>query len=208
MHTGGGVNDLLPAYLVVALLAGLAMGRPAPARLGTWAEWGKAGRYATTVAGVLVIAQMAVLAAGVHPAAIPSGADRAAGLRLTAGLRTLGGTIAIPADPALALTAGLPEVEDQLATVDVLRASDPAAQASFTRSVATAVATQRFTVIITEVNGDLRGFPTDLSRYYTAVRRCRWPGFSQLRSAVVPGSSRSRCGSGSATDPAPRSRAR
>jgi hypothetical protein len=167
VHTGGGVNDLLPAYLVVALLAGLAMGGRPDFLLGSWVEWGKAGRYATTVAGVLVIAQMAVLAAGVHlNQAIPSGADRAAGLRLTAGLRTLGGTIAIPADPALALMAGLPEVEDQLATVDVLRASDPAAQASFTRSVATAVATQRFTVIITEVNGDLRGFPTDLSRYY------------------------------------------
>ena len=26
VHTGGGVNDLLPAYLVVALLAGLALG--------------------------------------------------------------------------------------------------------------------------------------------------------------------------------------
>jgi hypothetical protein len=158
VHTGGGVNDLLPAYLVVALLAGLALaGRP--------------GRYAATVAGVLVIAQMAVLAAGIRLGqAIPSGADRAAGLRLTAGLRALGGTIAIPADPALALMAGLPEVEDQLATVDVLRASDPAAQASFTRSVAAAVAAQRFTVIIIEVNGDLRGFPTDLSRYYY---RCR-----------------------------------
>jgi hypothetical protein len=194
VHTGGGVNDLLPAYLVVALLAGLALGGRPDLLLVSRAEWGsaewgsaewgsadrggaegmlaswhpgKAGRYATTAAGVLVIAQMAVLAAGIRPSqAIPSGADRAAGLRLTAGLRALRGTIAIPADPALALMAGLPEIEDQLATVDVLRASDLAAQASFTRSVAMAVATRRFTVIITEVNGDLRGFPTDLSRYY------------------------------------------
>ncbi|MCW2929105.1 MAG: hypothetical protein JWM19_67 [Actinomycetia bacterium] len=186
MHTGGGVNDLLPAYLVVALLAGLAVGGRPDLLLDARADWdgagrrvqiqiarwhpGKAGRYATTAAGILVIAQMAVLAAGVRVGqAIPARADRAAGLRLTAGLRALGGTIAIPADPALALMAGLPEVEDQLATVDVLRASDPAAQASFTRSVATAVASQRFTVIITEINGDLRGFPADLSRYY---RRC------------------------------------
>jgi hypothetical protein len=186
VHTGGGVNDLLPAYLVVALLAGLALGGrpdlllgarahlggagiPAQARIPGWHP-GNAGRYAATAAGVLVIAQMMVLATGVRLGqAIPADADRAAGLRLTAGLRALGGTIAIPADPALALMAGLPEVEDQLAAVDVLRASDPAAQASFTRSAATAIASQRFTVIITEINGDLRGFPADLSRYY---RRC------------------------------------
>jgi hypothetical protein len=178
VHTGGGVNDLLPAYLVVALLAGLALGGQPDLLLGARADrllqaaiasWrpGKAGRYAAAAAGILVIAQMAVLAAGIRVGqAIPASADRAAGTRLTAGLRGLGGTIAIPADPALALMAGLPEVEDQLATVDVLRATDPAAQASFTRSTATAVAAQRFTVIITEVNGDLRGFPVDLSRYY------------------------------------------
>ena len=173
VHTGGGVNDLLPAYLVVALLAGLALGDRPDLLLGRYLgkllgrHLGKAARYATAAAGILVIAQMAVLAAGVRVSqATPPAADRAAGLRLTAGLRALGGTIAIPADPALALMAGLPEVEDQLAAVDVLRAKDPAAQASFTRSVATAVAAQRFTVIITEINGDLRGFPVDLSRYY------------------------------------------
>jgi hypothetical protein len=162
VHTGGGVNDMLPAYLVVALLAGLALaGRPDP---------GPAGRYAALVAGGLVVAQLAVLAAGLRSGqAISARADRAAGARLTSGLRALGGTIAIPADPALALMAGLPAVEDQLAAVDVLRASDPAARADFTRSVAREVAAKGFTVIITEIDGDLRGFPSDLPRYY---RRC------------------------------------
>ena len=164
VHTGGGVNDMLPAYLVVALLAGLALGGrpdlvPAPAR-----------HYAALVAGGLVVAQLAVLVTGFHPSqAIPAQADRAAGARLTAGLRAVGGLIAIPADPALALMAGRPAVEDQLATVDVLRASDPAAKADFTRSVAREVAARGFSVIITEVDGDLRGFPADLPRYY---RRC------------------------------------
>jgi hypothetical protein len=186
VHTGGGVNDMLPAYLVVALLAGLALGDRPGLLPGTRAGEGGAGslvqvriaslrpgmarRHATTLACVLVIAQMAVLVAGARPGrAIPAGADRAAGVRLIAGLRGIGGTIAIPADPGLALTAGLPGVEDQLAAVDVLRASDPVAKADFTRSVAAAVASQRFTVIITETDGDLRGFPADLPRYY---RRC------------------------------------
>jgi hypothetical protein len=178
VHAGGGVNDLLPAYLVVALLAGLAMGdqpgtgpgrgtsRPARARIASW-YLARAVRHASPAAVVLVIAQLAVLAAGFHPGrAIPPAADRAAGLRLAASLRAAGGTVAIPADPALAVMAGLPEVEDQFALVDVLRASDPSAKAAFTRSVARAVATRRFTMIITELDGDLRGFPADLSRYY------------------------------------------
>jgi hypothetical protein len=166
VHTGGGVNDMLPAYLVVALLAGLALG-DRPGLMITGGRPGMAARYATGGAGVLVIVQMVVLAAGAHPGqAIPAAADRTAGARLTAGLRALGGTVAIPADPALAVMAGLPAVEDQLAAVDVLRASDPAAKASFTNSVASAVAAKRFTAIITEIDGDLRGFPADLPRYY------------------------------------------
>jgi hypothetical protein len=181
VHAGGGVNDLLPAYLAVALLAGLAMGgRPGPppaaraTRAGRLARvrtvsWlaATARRHAPMAAGLLVIAQLAVLAAGFRPGpAIPASADRSAGLRLAAGLRAVGGTVAVPADPALAVMAGLPAVEDQFAAVDVLRASDPSAKATFTRSVARAVATRRFTMIITELDGDLRGFPPDLSRYY------------------------------------------
>jgi hypothetical protein len=78
----------------------------------------------------------------------------------------LGGTVAIPGDPGLALMAGLPEVEDQVAAADVLGASDQAAKTIFTASVARAVSTRRFSAIITEMTGDLRGFPADLSRYY------------------------------------------
>jgi hypothetical protein len=178
VHAGGGVNDLLPAYLAVALLAGLALGgRPelvpggragqlARVRTVSWHP-GQAGRRGAAAAGVLIVVQLAVLAAGFRPGqAIPAAADRATGLRLAAGLRALGGTVAVPADPALAVMAGLPAIEDQFAAVDVLRASDPAAKAIFTRSVARAVATQRFSVIITEIDGDLRGFPADLTDYY------------------------------------------
>jgi hypothetical protein len=178
VHTGGGVNDLLPAYLAVAVLAGLALGGRAdvaPGRGAGSVAWvpamtgspAKAAWRATGAAGALVIAQLAVLTMGFHPGrAIPAGADRAAGLRLAAGVRALGGTIAIPADPALALTAGLPAIEDQFAAVDVLRASDPVPKSDFARSIAAEVAAMRFTAIITELDGDLRGFPADLPRYY------------------------------------------
>ena len=65
--------------------------------------------------------------------------------------------------------AGLPEVEDQFAASDILRASDRTAIRIFTHSIASAVAARRFSAIITEQELDLRGFPPDLPRYY---RRC------------------------------------
>ena len=91
--------------------------------------------------------------------AIPASADRAVGTRLTAGVRALGGTVAVPADPGLDLMAGLPAVAHQGAVADVLRASDQAAIASFRRSAARAVTMRRFSAIIVELNTDLNGFP-------------------------------------------------
>jgi hypothetical protein len=169
VQIGGNANDMLPAYLAVALLAGLALapravgplrpaGRWAGPRVGWWAAAGAAG---------LVTVQLAVLLTGFRPGqATPTGAQRDADQHLAAGLRILGGTVAIPGDPGLALMAGLPEVEDQVAAADVLGASDQGAKTIFTGSVARAVATQQFTAIITDMTGDLRGFPADLPRYY------------------------------------------
>ncbi|HEY2284380.1 MAG TPA: glycosyltransferase family 39 protein [Streptosporangiaceae bacterium] len=181
VHSGGEVNDLLPAYLAVALLAGLAMGgqpgglvgygadRLARARIAGWRA-GLAGRWVAAAAGALVIAQLAVLADGFRVSqAIPTNADRAAGLRLVSGMRALGGTIAVPTDPGLDLLAGSPSVAHQGATDDVLRASDPAVIASFRHSAARAVAARRFSAIVTETAGPPDGFPPGLARSY---RRC------------------------------------
>ncbi len=188
VHSGGRVNDLLPAYLAVALFAGLAMdGRPgglagsavdrlARGRLANWRP-GLAGRWAAAAAAALVIAQLAVLVNGFRPAqAIPASADRAVGLRLAAGMRALGGTIAVPSDPGLDLLAGLPAVAHQGATDDVLRASNPAIIASFRRSAARAVATRRFSAIVTENAGAPDGFPPDLGRYYRRCPQALLPG--------------------------------
>ena len=181
VHSGGAVNDLLPAYLAVALLAGLAMGdhpgglvsscadrlaraRIASRRAGQIRHWGAAS------AATLVIVQLAVLVTGFHPGrAIPTSADRVVGSRLISGMRALGGAIAVPSDPGLDLLAGLPAVAQQGATDDVLRASNPRGMASFTRSAADAVAARRFSAIVTENAGPPDGFPRDLMRFY---RRC------------------------------------
>jgi hypothetical protein len=169
VHSGSAANDLLPSYLVVALLADLLGGCVdwlARARRAGWRP-GQAGHWVAAAAGGLIIAQMAALAGGFHPArAIPPSADRVVGLRPMAGVRALGGTVAIPSDPGLTLMAGLPAVADQGAAADVLRGSDGTAVAIFTGSIARAVAARRFSAIIIEQRSDLQGFPPDFNRYY------------------------------------------
>ena len=177
-QTGSNLNDLLPAYLAVAVLAGLAMGgqpplSPQPASRGTgsrrFTRWrrGAGGRWIPVAVSGLVVVQIGVLAGGFRLSqAFPPNADRIADQRLVAAARALGGTVAIPADPGIAVMAGLPPTEDQVAAADVLHASDQSAKAIFTTSLARAVATQKFSGIITEFYRDLRGFPTDLPRYY------------------------------------------
>jgi len=188
VHTGGAANDLLPAYLTVALAAGLAMGGHPGGLLSGWADrlarvWsascrpGRIGPWVAAASAALVIAQLAVLMTGFWPRqAIPTLADRAVGARLTAGLRTLGGTIAMPTDPGVALLAGLPTVAHEGAAYDVLRSAKPAVIARFTGSAARAVAAERFTAIVTEDAGPPDGFPADLWPYYRLCPQTLFPG--------------------------------
>jgi hypothetical protein len=199
VHSGGRVNDLLPAYLAVALLAGLAMAegpgglagfcaeRLARARIASWRA-ARIGRWVAAGAAALVIAQLAILVSGFHPGqVIPTDADRAVGWRLTSGMRALGGTIAVPSDPGLELLAGLPPVAHQGATDDVLRASDPAAIASFRRSAAGAVAARRFSAIVTEDAGPPDGYPPNLMRYYRRCPQTLLPGVPRALFQPVAG---------------------
>ena len=136
--SGGTINDVLPAFLAVALLAGLALGANSP-------------RWVTMAASVLVLAQSVILLAGFHPSqAIPTSADRAVGERLVAGMRAFGGDVAVPADPALSLLAGMAPVAHPAAASDVLRATDRTAIASFRRGAQEAVRTRRFSAFITD----------------------------------------------------------
>jgi hypothetical protein len=169
VHRGGGINDVLPAYLAVALLAGLALGRGS--------AW-----WAASASGVLVLAQSAFLLTGFHPSqAIPTSADRAVGEHLVAGMRALGGIIAVPADPGLSVLAGIPPTAHEDAAHDVLRATDQTAIASFRRSAANAVATRRFSAIITDGPGLPLGYPSSLNRYY---RLCPQPLLAGVPAAL------------------------
>jgi hypothetical protein len=194
-QSGSNLNDLLPAYLAVAVLAGLAMGGRSPllpggapgrlararvaglararvagmapfAQIARWRS-GPAGPWIPVAASALVIVQIGLLASGFRLSqASPPDSDRAADQHLVAAARLLGGTVAIPAAPGIAVAAGLPPTEDQVAAADVMRASDQSAKAVFMASLAQAVATEKYSAIITEFYGDLRGFPADLPLYY------------------------------------------
>jgi hypothetical protein len=136
VHSGGSINDMLPAYLAMALLAGLALGSGS-------------ARWVPAVSGVLVLAQSVFLLASSHPShAIPTSADRAAGERLVAGMRAFGGDVAVADDPSLSLQAGTAPAAVPGAVYDVLRATDKAGITSYRRSAYEAVKARQFSAII------------------------------------------------------------
>lgn len=164
VHTGASRNDMLPAYLAVALLAGLGLGR-----LRGRQQTRPVLRWGAVVAGALVTVQTLVLLSGFQIGrAVPPSSDRAAGRQLVTGMRELAGTTAYFSDPGLDLDAGLPLVAHQGAADDILRAPG-AGQANYARSVIRAVIERRFSAFITDFPGAPRGFPPDIARYY---RRC------------------------------------
>ena len=177
VHSGGGINDVLPACLAVALLAGLALGRA-----GTGTGTTRWSRWAAVVPGLLIVAQTAWLVSGFRPAQqVPSAADQAVGERLVAGLRVLGGTVAVPGDPGLSLAAGQAPAAHQGAAYDVLRASGQGAAGRFRASADRAVAAQRFSGIVTDDPGPPLGYPATLDRYY---QRCPQPLLAGVPAAL------------------------
>ena len=153
VHSGGAINDMLPAYLAVALLAGLALG--------------SAVRWVTIVSGALVLTQSVFLLASSHPSqAIPTSADRAAGERLVAGMRAFGGDVAVTGDPSLSLLAGTAPAAVPGAADDVLRATDKAGIASYRDSAYEAVKSRQFSAFITASLGQPLNNPPDLVQYY------------------------------------------
>ena len=164
VHSGGAINDVLPAYLAVALLAGLALGN------GTGLSstgLSSTGRWVSTVAGVLIVAQSVFLLASSHPSrALPASAGRAVGMRLLAGMRALGGDVAVSSDLSLSLQAGMAPPAAPGAVYDVLRATDRAGITSYMNSAAAAVKARRFSAIISSGDGKPLSNPPGLLEYY------------------------------------------
>lgn len=156
LHTGGAVNNMLPVYSAVALLAGIGMGGST------------ASRWRGAVAGALVLLQIAVLATSTFAVdrMVPSTAERRVGDRLRTWIGGFGGPVAVFSDPGLNVAAGLPPMAHRAAVYDVLRGTDRTARVRLERSIADAVAGRRFAAIVVEHPADLDGFPPGLTRYY------------------------------------------
>ncbi len=179
VKNGGAINDVLPAYLAVALLAGLALGN-APDRSGTdrsgtdrsgTAGAGTAGPgtgwLVATAAGVLILAQSVFLLASSHPSrALPASTGRAVGMRLIAGIRALGGDVAVSSDPSLSLQAGMAPAAVPGAVDDVLRSTAHAGIASYAHSAAAAVRARQFSAIISSGGGRPFSGAPHLLEYY------------------------------------------
>ena len=141
VHSGGGINDVLPAYLAVALLAGLALG-------------GGSSRWVTAVSGVLVLAQSVLLLSSVHPSqAIPPAPTAPSASGWSRACAAFGGTVAVPGGSWPEPEAGMAPAAHQDAAYDVLRATDQAGIASFRRSATEAVAARRFSAFISDGPG-------------------------------------------------------
>jgi len=189
VHSGGAINDLLPAYLAVALLAGLALGRgpgrPGAPPLGTATSGSPPSGTATagiapsrtapsgpgglvaTAAGVLILAQSAFLLATSHPSrALPATSSRVAGERLVAGMRALGGDVAVPSEPSLSLQAGMTLAAHPGSVYDVVRATDKEGIASYMDSAGAAVKARQFNAIISVGAGKALFNPPYLLKYY------------------------------------------
>jgi hypothetical protein len=119
IHEGGFPNVVLPAYLFIALLAGLAIGRAS-------------GRLALGAAALLVV-QFALLAydPGKY---IPSDADRARSERAVAAIRALPGDVYVSSYPIYGRKAGKREYVHTAAAIDVIRAEDSDAREVFRES--------------------------------------------------------------------------
>jgi len=175
VHSGGAVNDVLPAYLAVALLAGLALGSPI--------------RWLIPATGLLVLAQTALLLTGFH-LAIPSAADRAAGERLAAGMRALGGNVYVPAEPSLSLLAGMTPFAHPGAVFDIVRATDPPGIESYRTSAEKALAAHQYSAIISNSPGRPLFNPPNLTKEYQECQQPLPAGPGTLLVPVAGGAAR------------------
>jgi Dolichyl-phosphate-mannose-protein mannosyltransferase len=188
VKNGGAINDVLPAYLAVALLAGLALGggtgrssTGGSSTGGSSTGGSSTGRLVTTVAGVLVLAQSVFLLASAHPSsALPASTGRAAGIRLIAGMRAYGGDVAVSTDPSLSLQAGMAPSAAPGAVYDVMQSTSRAGTASYLRSAAAAVRARQFSAIISSGDGRALSGPRHLLEYYQECLQPRPAGPATL----------------------------
>lgn len=166
LHTGGYDNVLLPAYVAVAIVAGIGFAR--------------ARRHGATVARIgahaLVVAQVAMLAYS-PGRQVPRPDAAAAGDRLVAGLAGLPEPVYFPAQPWLLHEAGRTGPAAQSAAInDVLRAHTGEPTARLREELAHAIATRRFCAVVVNRPRRYSYLPRDFDRHYVRGGTLLRPG--------------------------------
>ena len=141
---GNWANDLIPAYALLALLAGLA--------LSAVNEKLKAKNEKGSTATLVFAALLIQFAALVYAPAklLPTAADRAAGNTLIRSLRAYPGDIWIGHHGYYATLAGKPPHATALAIYDVLRSPTEPAKTLLTNDIERALKARRFRAVITD----------------------------------------------------------
>ncbi len=145
---GAEVNNLLPAFAAVALLAALG-----------WNDL--RGNAQAVTAGLLLFAQLAWLSYDPRTH-LPSAADRAAGDRLVARLSAIEGDIFVPHHGYLGRLAGKPEFAHTLAMDNLFLDDDGPARRDLEAGMRLALAEKRFAAVLLESDGR---YGVDLNSY-------------------------------------------
>ena len=170
LHTGGWVNVLLPVYVGLAVLAGIAIGRvrgdtTTPVRV-------------VIAALVLTIMQFAFLSYA--PATqLPAGGTSATGDRIVATLRTLPQPVLITGQEWMLDRAGVPASSRAHASAlqDVLRSHAGGAPARrLLDEFEDAVRSHRYCSVVVDEPAVFASMPGDLDRYYRPTRRVSQDG--------------------------------
>jgi 4-amino-4-deoxy-L-arabinose transferase-like glycosyltransferase len=145
VHVGGGQNVLIPAYAIVAALAGMGLHSAL-----VWSE-SIAAPDTSVVAPVLYIACLVQFAALYYNpiAQVPTKADLAAGQKLVARLAAVQGEVWVPAHGYLARLAGKRAYAHASPLSDVISA-DPAGSQRLQEEMRHAMQSERFAAIVVD----------------------------------------------------------
>lgn len=146
---GAEVNNLLPAFAAVSILAGLGLGdlrmRAALSRTAAWSG-------AALAVEALLVVQLGLLIYDPR-AHIPTAADRAAGEKLVARLAAIDGDVFVPHHGYLTLRAGKRDFAHTLAMDNVYLDDDSDARRDLEAEMRQALAEKRFAAVLLESDG-------------------------------------------------------
>ncbi|HEX4819990.1 MAG TPA: glycosyltransferase family 39 protein [Acidimicrobiales bacterium] len=159
LHTGGYDNVLLPIYAELAVLAAIGIHHLLRS---------DARRWIVTCAGVLVLAQFALLF--YNPVdQLPTAADRRAGEAMMTGLRALPKPAYLPGHPWYLVEAGQQSSAQGAAIEDVFRGDHGGSGPALARELWDSVSSRHWAAIVVDSGTGFSYLPDNLCRYYEPV---------------------------------------